>query len=132
MSMFAKKDYGSEEGETIIGPSVKVKGNFVGKGNVIIEGSVSGSLKTTQDIRIGKESKVKAEIEAANAFVAGEVKGNLKVNGKVELSSSAKVSGDIEARILSIETGAIFNGRSTMVGENIGESKKEEVKDSKK
>ena len=32
--------------ETIIGQSIKVKGNFHGQGNMIIEGSVEGSIKT--------------------------------------------------------------------------------------
>ena len=35
-----------KDAETIIGASIKVKGNFQGQGNIIIEGSLEGSLKT--------------------------------------------------------------------------------------
>ena len=35
-----------KDAETVIGSSIKVKGNFQGQGNIVIEGSVEGSLKT--------------------------------------------------------------------------------------
>ena len=45
-----KQDYKDlkdlKEIETIIGPSVKVKGDFHGSGNIVVEGIVEGSLKS--------------------------------------------------------------------------------------
>ena len=46
--MFNKPSQGGQDlnkFETIIGPSVKVKGDFNAQGNVIVEGTVDGSLK---------------------------------------------------------------------------------------
>lgn len=102
--------------ETIIGPSVKVEGDFTGDGNVIVEGIVVGNLKTKNHLMVGAEAKVNAEIEAASAHIAGEVTGNVVVSGDIELTASAKIKGDIAASSLSIERGAQLNGRVSMNG----------------
>lgn len=115
MSVFTRSSEGSpREAETVIGPSVKVEGNFAGSGNVVVEGNFNGTLKTSQNLRVGSEAKVKADVEAANAYVAGEIRGNLKVAGRTELTASAKVFGNIETKVVSIEPGALFNGKCVM------------------
>lgn len=101
---------GQGENETIIGPSVKVDGDFVSEGNVWVQGIVNGSLKTRGDLRVEKGSKIKADVEAANAAVSGQIKGNITVQNNLELGATAVVEGDIVAKVLSIEPGAILNG----------------------
>ena len=115
MALFNREDNGGNGVETIIGPSVKVEGNFVGSGNVVVEGVVNGSMKTSKDLRIGDHAKVKADIEAANITVAGEIHGNVRTSGKLDLSPSAKVFGNVETSVLSVAQGAVLNGKCTMV-----------------
>ncbi len=124
--MFNKQMQGGEfkDFETVIGPSVKVKGDFHGMGNIIIEGILSGTLKTSGNLTIGEKAKVTASIEAKEAKIGGEIKGNIKTKGYLEISSSAKIFGDIEAPILSIEKGAIINGKCVM---SAGETNKSEA-----
>lgn len=116
-----------KEAETIIGPSVKVKGNFHGQGDMIIEGIVDGSIKTKSNLYVGDKAKITASVEAKEAHIAGEIKGNIKVKGYLEIKSSAKILGDIEASLLSIGRGARLNGNCTMNGE----AGKREVDDKK-
>ncbi|OGY80053.1 MAG: hypothetical protein A3B74_05390 [Candidatus Kerfeldbacteria bacterium RIFCSPHIGHO2_02_FULL_42_14] len=97
--------------ETIIGPSIRVEGQLIGEGNVTVEGSIMGMLKTTKDVYIGDKAKLQADIEAQNIIIAGEIKGNVKVYGKIEIKSSARIIGDIEAGIISVETGAMIKGK---------------------
>jgi cytoskeletal protein CcmA (bactofilin family) len=104
----------NKEAETIIGPSVKVKGNFHGQGNMIIEGMVEGSIKTDSNLYVGDNAKITANIKAKEARIGGEIKGNITVKGYLEVAGSAIINGDIEASSLSISKGAIFNGHSTM------------------
>ena len=116
--MFAKNQViegGFGEAETIIGASVKVEGNFVCQGNMIIDGEVRGLIKTNKALSVGAKSVIYADIEADNARIAGEIHGNLRVNGFLELSETAKVFGDIEVTSLSIAQGAVFNGNCVMV-----------------
>ncbi|MFC1663371.1 polymer-forming cytoskeletal protein [Patescibacteria group bacterium] len=110
--------------ETVIGPSVKVDGNFAGSGDVNVEGSVVGSLKTSKNLRIGESAKVKADVKAENIHLAGEIKGNVVCKGKLELTSTGRIIGNIETQTLSVQSGATFNGKCQMLDQD---SKDEEV-----
>lgn len=130
MALFSsnESDQPDREVETIIGPSVRVDGNFKGEGNVSVEGMVSGSLKTNHNLTIGVHGKIKAEVEAGNLFLSGEIRGNVKVHEKTQLSKSAKIFGNLETKILSVEEGAIINGKCMMVPEALMPETKNEVK----
>ena len=116
--MFNKQEGKMElkEVETIIGPSVKVKGDFNCQGNIIVEGIVEGSIKTAGSLYIGDKAKVTADVEAKEARIGGDVKGNVKVSGYLEIAATARIFGDIEASSLSIARGAVLNGKCTMGG----------------
>jgi len=106
-----------KDAETIIGASIKVKGNFQGQGNIIIEGTLEGSLKTDANLFIGDRAKVVASVESQDAAVNGEVKGNIKVHGYLALGGTAKIFGDIQYNELSVEKGAVINGQLLMTTE---------------
>lgn len=112
--MFKETPPTVNEIETVIGPSVKVEGDFVTEGNMIIEGTVCGSIKTSKNLKIGPQAKVFANLSAANALIAGEVQGNINISGKMELAASAKIFGDIKVGSLNMATGAILNGKCQM------------------
>src|SRR3989338_10175669 len=114
-----KKEGGVDDVETIIGPSVQVEGDFVAAGDVIIEGMVSGTIKTEKNLKVGEGAKIFASVTAANALIAGEVQGNVKIKENLELTSTAKIFGDVKTKILTIASGASLNGKCTC-----GEDKK--------
>jgi cytoskeletal protein CcmA (bactofilin family) len=97
--------------ETVIGPSVQVEGNFVANGDVIIEGIVSGSIKTAKNLRVGEGAKVFAKVTAANALIAGEVQGNIKVRESLELTNTARIFGDVKTKVLTMSPGANLHGK---------------------
>lgn len=112
-----KGDTGSaKQGDTVIGGAVKVEGNFVGEGNVIVEGHLQGTLKTKHNVTIGTGAKVKANVEAVDVHLSGELIGNVKATGKLFLKAGAKLNGNVETAMLSVEPGAILNGKCTMTG----------------
>jgi cytoskeletal protein CcmA (bactofilin family) len=102
--------------ETVVGPSVKIQGDLNSEGNIRIEGSVAGKVKTSQSVHVGEAAKLNADIHAGNATVAGEVQGNLKITGNLVLTTTARVAGDIACAILRVEDGAQFTGKCTMSG----------------
>lgn len=129
------KDLYQKEGgdvETVIGPSVKVEGDFTSKGNVTVEGVVHGSIKTEKDLKVGVGAKISASIAATNAFIAGEVKGNVKVSGRLELADTSKIYGDIEAKSVIMAAGAILNGKCTMCHDTLPLPHLEEIDSLKK
>ncbi|MFH1564874.1 MAG: polymer-forming cytoskeletal protein [bacterium] len=123
--MFQKNENGGDAMDTVIGSSIKVEGSFVGQGNIIVEGEVKGNLKTSQNLEAGSESKITANIEAANALIAGEVDGKIKIEEHLELTGTAKINGDIEANVLVVASGATINGYC-----KIGAGEQESVKES--
>jgi|WetSurMetagenome_2_1015567.scaffolds.fasta_scaffold00849_7 cytoskeletal protein CcmA (bactofilin family) len=116
-----------KDAETIIGPSVMVKGNFNSTGNIVIEGVLKGGVKTAGNVYIGDKANITADIEAKSARIGGEVRGNMRIEGSLQIVSSAKIFGDIECESLSMETGATINGKITM-GKNLPTEKKTEEK----
>lgn len=100
--------------ETIVGASVKLKGNLRSDGDVIIEGSVTGDLKTKGSVKIGENASVVANVQAENIVIAGTVQGSIDIKDKLEITSSGRVIGDISANILSIAPGAMFTGNAKM------------------
>lgn len=124
--MFSKNDSAptAKSVETIIGPSVKVEGDFKGEGDLVVEGILLGSLDTKNNLKIGQNAVVEANIKANNAFISGRVKGNITTKGKIEITGTAIILGDIKAQVISIESGALIKGQLNMP---VGDFKAEEV-----
>lgn len=115
MGMFGQNEQRNEAGsQTIIGSSVKVEGKFEGNGNVVIEGSVVGSVHTAHDLQVVEGAVVHADLDAKNVTISGEVHGSIKARETLELSPSARVYGDVEGKTISVGAGAILNGKCTM------------------
>ncbi|MDD3678648.1 MAG: polymer-forming cytoskeletal protein [Patescibacteria group bacterium] len=104
----------SGSSETIVGASVKLKGNLRSDGDIIIEGTVTGDLKTKGSIKIGQSASVVANIQAENIIISGSVQGNIMIKDKLEITSTGRVIGDIAANVLSISPGAVFTGNAKM------------------
>ena len=112
--MFKENQTAVNETDTIIGPSVKVEGDFITEGNIIVEGMICGTIKTSQNLKVGPDSKIFANIGADNALVAGEIQGNITIKNKLELTSTARIYGDIKTGTMSVAGGALINGKCTM------------------
>lgn len=112
--------------ETIIGPNIKVKGNFNGEGNTVIEGVLEGSLKTSGEVYVGDNAKILANIKAKTIRLGGVVTGDIYAQKHLEVVSSAKISGNIQCSSLSVESGATLNGQCTMF--SAGETEEKENK----
>ncbi len=116
--MFAKNapqgGISNKDAETIIGASVKVEGNFVCEGDMIIDGEVKGKVATNGFLQVGGGAVINADIKAGNGKISGEVKGNVEIAGYLELTATAKIYGDVEVGSLSIERGAVLNGQCAM------------------
>jgi len=118
-----------KDAETIIGASIKVKGNFQGQGDIVVEGTLEGSLKTDSSIFIGDQAKIIANIESKDCIVNGEIHGNLKIKNYLAIGATAKIYGDIQYNELSIEKGGIVSGQLSVIDDH---KKMEKNKDEKK
>ncbi len=83
--------------------------------NLRINGEFDGNLNTKGNLMIGEAAFVRAQIKGEVVAIAGKVRGTIKADS-VKLSSTAEVYGDIETTKISIEDGAVFDGRCQMTG----------------
>jgi cytoskeletal protein CcmA (bactofilin family) len=117
MAIFQReRQNNSSEKQTIIGATVKVDGNFVGAGDVFVEGHVAGTLKTSKDLHVGPGATIKADVEAANITVAGEIRGHVKCGGKIDLAPSGKIFGNVDTQTIAVAHGAVLHGKVSMAG----------------
>lgn len=107
-----------KDAETVIGASIKVKGNFQGQGNIIIEGSLEGSVKTDAHVYIGDQAKIVANIDAKDAIINGEVHGNVKAKNYLAIGGTARIFGDLQYGEISIEKGAVINGQLLILADD--------------
>ena len=105
-----------DEVETVVGPSVNVEGDFSSEGNIIVKGTVAGSVHTSKHLSVEQGAKIVANVRAGSAQVSGEVKGNMKVKEVLQLTSTARILGDLEVKTLIVEAGALISGKVMMPG----------------
>ncbi len=113
---FAQNNYAHDEVETVVGPSVHVEGDFASEGNILVKGTVSGSVKTSKLLTVEQGARIIANVRAENAVISGEIKGNVKVMDRLEVTSTARILGDIECAVLMVEAGALLHGKVAMDG----------------
>jgi cytoskeletal protein CcmA (bactofilin family) len=123
---------GHDEVETVVGPSVNVEGDFASEGNIIVKGTVAGSVHTSRHLSVEPGARITANVRAGSAQIAGEVRGNMKIKEMLELTSTARVMGDIEVKTLVIEAGALVAGKVLMPGLEAAETKRSSKTSSKK
>lgn len=98
----------------LVGSATIINGEITSKGDIRIDGSVIGKIKSEGKIVIGNTGKVDGEMFCANADFSGKIKGKANVNELLTLKASAEFVGDIITDKLAIEPGAIFSGTCSM------------------
>ena len=111
------------EANTVIAHGVKVEGDLLSQGGVVIEGEVVGTLQCAGLLTVGPEAKINANINAQEAVISGTVDGNMIVIKRLELKSTAKITGDITAEIIAVDNGAVISGRMS-IGNKVTASQK--------
>ncbi len=98
-----------------IGPSIHFKGELTGEEGLIIDGRVEGTidLKGNQLI-IGNNGQIKADVFAQTIIVNGLLTGELHGKERVHISKTGKVQGNIFSPRVSLEDGAKFKGSIDM------------------
>jgi cytoskeletal protein CcmA (bactofilin family) len=106
----------SNDGSTVIGKSVVVRGELSGNEDLYLDGDLEGTITLTESrLTIGPNARVVADLKVRDLVVLGNLKGNVRASGRIELRQSAIVSGDIFASRLSIEESAVMKGRVELV-----------------
>jgi len=99
---------------SIISSDVVIKGNVTTSGEIQLDGTIEGDVKT-KNLTIGEHGTVKGKVDADDVIVKGTVNGSIK-GRSVRLEKTAKLTGDICHQTLSIEAGAFIEGSLSQQG----------------
>jgi len=99
---------------TIISNGVKIDGKLTSGGNIRVEGEIQGDISSQKNIVVGEGGKVNGQINADSITIGGKVSGTVKAKEKLILDPKGYLKGDIFTKILVVEEGARFDGKSKM------------------
>lgn len=100
----------SDRTVSMIGPDLTITGNLISKGEVQVDGIVEGDIHGS-NVVVGETATITGGIIADEVVVRGHVVGTIR-SKRVMLQATSQVEGDIYHQSLSIEQGALFEGKS--------------------
>jgi cytoskeletal protein CcmA (bactofilin family) len=99
---------------SVLGPTLKFRGELSAQEDLIVQGSVEGSITHTQSLTVGTDGTMKGDIRARVIVVDGKVEGDLYATESVSIRATAKVKGNVFAPRVGISEGAFFQGQIEM------------------
>ncbi len=99
---------------SVLGATLRFRGELSAQEDLIVQGSVEGSITHTQCLTIGSEGSMKGDIRARVIVIDGKVEGDLYATESVNIRSTAKVKGNVFAPRVGITEGAFFQGQVDM------------------
>jgi cytoskeletal protein CcmA (bactofilin family) len=99
---------------SVLGPTLRFRGELSAQEDLIVQGSVEGSITHTQSLTIGTDGSMKGDIRARVIVIEGKVEGDLYATESVNIRATAKVKGNIFAPRVGITEGAFFQGQVDM------------------
>jgi cytoskeletal protein CcmA (bactofilin family) len=98
-----------------IGPSIFIKGDLTGEEDLVIEGRVEGKVDLKQNnVTIGKNGRVRADVFGRVVVVEGEVDGNVFAREQAILRQAGAIRGNITSPRVVLEDGSRFKGSIDM------------------
>ncbi|MEZ5924876.1 MAG: polymer-forming cytoskeletal protein [Hyphomicrobiaceae bacterium] len=107
---------------SVIGADLVITGSLQSNGEVTIEGEIQGDIQCAS-LLVGDTARIQGNVVAEDVVIRGRVEGSVRGN-RVTLQSASHVEGDVFHRMLAIEQGAFFEGKSRRTEDPIGTAPK--------
>lgn len=116
--------FGSKKGEkepkseakqitTSIGEGCIFEGNISTSSSSRIDGTLKGKITGDNCIIVGEHGVIIGEIKAVETIVFGKVEGIIE-SERLEIKHTGTIKGDLFVEKLSVEEGALYNGKCAM------------------
>jgi len=89
----------------------KVIGNISCNNAFMHKSQVQGNIHIKGNLNMKRDTLLIGDLMSTHAEINGKIKGNIDVAGKAELRSDAVIFGDINASTITVEDGAVLQGR---------------------
>ncbi len=102
-------------GGTHVGPGCVVRGQIVGRTDLLIEGEVEGGIDLEAgSVRVAPSGTVRGPISSSTVHIAGRVVGEVRGREAVEITASGSLEGNLASARVTVAEGAYFKGSMTM------------------
>jgi cytoskeletal protein CcmA (bactofilin family) len=95
---------------SVVGAGLIVEGEFSSDEDVVVDGTVRGTLTSSESVSVGSDGVVEADVQALSVTLAGQVTGNVSATERVDIQEGGRLIGDVRASRLTIADGASFRG----------------------
>lgn len=99
---------------TVIAEGLTIEGELVTDEEVVVSGTVRGTLTSGDVVSVGPGGVVEADIQASSLSVAGQVTGNVNAQDRIDIQAGGRLVGDVKSARLTIADGASFKGNVDM------------------
>lgn len=96
----------------------EITGNIITKGDIRIDGVLTGNLTTSGKLVLGETGRIHGEINCVTGHISGVIEGKIINKELLSLKSTASITGEIFTEKLAIEPGAKFSGTCNMDSNN--------------
>jgi len=97
--------------ETLIGKAMKIVGDIYADEDIIIQGSVTGQVRSGQALVIGNSGEVNGDIRARTVILSGSVQGDVDAGHRLEILPGGRIYGNIKTDVLVVKEGAFLVGQ---------------------
>ncbi len=115
----AQSAAGSAQGtgrRLVIGEGITMSGEIESCDTLVVEGTVEAALKGASVLEIAEKGMFYGTVEISEATIAGKFEGELTVNGRLTVRSTGSIVGAVSYKELSVEAGAVIDGKINPVG----------------
>ena len=116
------KNYNNSASCCILEKDSSIKGEFKSECDFRVDGNFEGSIETNGKVVIGKNGLIEGTVVCSSADIEGAINGTIHVKDLLSIRSTGEVKGDVVMSKLVVESGAIFNAKSSMKDENAEDS----------
>jgi len=110
--MFGKSNK-SQDINSIVGNSTKIRGDIHFSGGLHIDGVVKGNVVAESEgsvLTISDNGCVEGDVRVHNIVLNGHVVGDVYSTHHIELAPNAKVNGNVYYKVIEMSMGASVNG----------------------
>ena len=101
--------------DTLIGKSVRVRGDVEFQGGLHLDGRIVGSVRADEGheatLSVSESASIEGAIHVPNVLLSGAVKGDIHARERVVLGATARVEGNVYYGVIEMTIGAQIIGK---------------------
>jgi cytoskeletal protein CcmA (bactofilin family) len=113
--MFRRRRSAVPHIDSLLGGSTRIQGDLLFSGGLHLDGSVTGSVKSSgagpSRLVIGESAVIEGSVVAPIVELYGVVRGDIMAPGRVALGPKGRVEGNVHYGSLEVAAGASIKGK---------------------